>query len=157
MSSYSPIFLGDAKENPTRLDAMDVMGDVAWSQMMVANAMLSHGEWSVSVVEAGTYKITLKRWPREYEKNLQDSMTLFEKTSLAPYHEPIDNPINITKAMLSIGSTKLEMDVSDGNEIEFTCHLIAIENTTLCGKFLLDDGRTIGAYYVYVYRLESSS
>ena len=43
MGVYSPIYLGDDHENPTRLDAMDVLGDVAWSQLSVALAQKSTG------------------------------------------------------------------------------------------------------------------
>ena len=43
MGVYSPIYLGDDHENPTRLDAMDVLGDVAWSQISVALAQNPRG------------------------------------------------------------------------------------------------------------------
>lgn len=38
IDEYSPIWLGDARENPAELNAMDVMGDVDWNQAQIAAA-----------------------------------------------------------------------------------------------------------------------
>lgn len=45
---YCHISLGNEAENPTCLDAMDVMGDVAWHQTMIVKARKSTGRWNAA-------------------------------------------------------------------------------------------------------------
>jgi len=52
-------------ENPTRLDAMDVMGDVAWNQTAIIEAQKSTGRWAVQGDRPGRYRFALRRWPAE--------------------------------------------------------------------------------------------
>ena len=58
-----PISLGAAEENPTTLNAMDLMGDVIRMQSEIAEAKKSTGHWFVNVEEKGQYEVRLRRWP----------------------------------------------------------------------------------------------
>jgi arylsulfatase A-like enzyme len=145
---YVPIYLGDDGENPCRLDAMDVLGDVAWNQMQVLKAVRSSGIWSVSIRKTGNYKFTLKRWPIE-EKELRG-------TPIAPY-VPWQKQLemaNIKTGHLEIDNIKSAVEWNkEKEECEFKLNVEKNDYTTLKAGFTLEDGEYCGAYYVYVERL----
>lgn len=89
MGVYSPIYLGDDHENPTRLDAMDVLGDVAWSQISVALAQKSTGRWRVKFTRPGRYRFELRRWPRELGLSLGDTLEKEGISKLAPFADAV--------------------------------------------------------------------
>ncbi|MBE0600320.1 MAG: sulfatase-like hydrolase/transferase, partial [Firmicutes bacterium] len=89
MGVYSPIYLGDEHENPTRLDAMDVMGDVAWSQLSVALAQKSAGRWRVKFTRLGMYRFLLTRWPKELGLKMDKQPSAEERRELAPYLDAV--------------------------------------------------------------------
>ncbi|MEM7736295.1 MAG: arylsulfatase [Deinococcota bacterium] len=65
--------LSDPAENPTRLDAMDLMGDIAWDQPHVLEGLKTSGHWAVEVEQAGVFEISLRRWPVELKLPICDS------------------------------------------------------------------------------------
>ena len=85
LEQLCPISLGNDAENPTGLDAMDVLGDVAWNQTAIASAQKSTGRWCVDVEQAGTYRFRLRRWPEELELPLDEAISPEEGQELAPY------------------------------------------------------------------------
>jgi len=66
---YCRLILGSPHQNPTRLVAHDwhpTEGPVPWSQGHVRSPRLyANGFWAVEIAQAGTYRFTLRRAPKE--------------------------------------------------------------------------------------------
>lgn len=158
IDDYHPISLGAPYENPTRLDAMDVMGDVAWNQVHIANALKSTGAWSVKFERTGSYTFELRRWPEELNLPIDAALPLEEAEQLAPYgsacvnDEYIDARITPAYARVRLFGASYEIPVTPGAECaKFTLDVARLGETILEAWFL-DDSRTelTGAYYVYI-------
>ncbi len=158
---YCPITLGSDEENPTRLDAMDVMGDVAWSQSQIAMAQKSTGVWTVEVERPGRYRFALRRWPRELGLPIDEPIDAEDAASIAPY-QPIKEcrAIHPVRARLKIFGREEVAPVAQGaDEVVFTLRLSQTGVTQLeawfdppapAGAPAADPQ---GAYYVYVERV----
>ena len=85
IDEYSPIWLGDARENPAELNAMDVMGDVDWNQAQIAAAKTTTGNWRVRITRPGLYRFCLRRWPTEFPLAINADCGQEEARKLAPY------------------------------------------------------------------------
>ena len=70
LETYARIHLGSDHENPTTLCAMDLTGDVAWSQEHIREALAARGGWAVHVERPGRYRFSLRRWPPELDAAL---------------------------------------------------------------------------------------
>ena len=161
MGVFSPIYLGDEHENPTRLNAMDVMGDVAWSQLSIVLAMKSAGCWHVKFVEPGMYSFKLRRWPAETSLRNNELPSVEEARQLAMYDTARDywrdngypNPMNIRKAGLKFYDQEWITETSpDSAETEFVVRVDKAGETDLSAWFVDDTDEQFGAYYVYVER-----
>ncbi len=156
MAKYSPIVLGDDAENPTRLDAMDVMGDVAWHQTHVVEAQRSCGRWTVEIARAGEYRFRLRRWPDELDLPL-DAACSDEEARRHIYARPdtTGRAVRPVRARLVVGDTCVITTVAPGQrEVAFDLPLEPAGKTTLDAWFIDEDGDERGAYYVYVERLD---
>jgi len=140
LEEYCPISIGADEENPTCLGAMDVLGDVAWNQTHIRQAMKSTGRWAVQVERAGRYELRLRRWPRELGLPI-DAVLQEESVAIHP-----------TRARVKIGEIEQTAEVSPGaDEVSFTLDLQA-GRADLEAWFADESGDERGAYYVYVER-----
>jgi arylsulfatase A-like enzyme len=154
-TEYAPISLGADAENPTRLGAMDVLGDVAWNQNQVASAQKSCGTWTVKIEEPGRYRFALRRWPGELDLPLDAGISQDVADRLAPYQEHT-NPrtIHPVRARLALFEREHAADVTPGQrEVVFELDLPQAGDTRLDAWFADARGEEQGAYYVYVERL----
>jgi arylsulfatase A-like enzyme len=131
------IGLGSEKENPSQLHPHDwhvtSQRFSSWHQGHVRDGHLGNGFWAVEVVRPGRYEIELRRWPRH-----------------------LDQPIEATKARIKIGSIDLEQPVSaDATKSAFQVELEP-GKTRLETWLTTPDGKTRGAYFVYVTYLDQS-
>ena len=141
LTEYCPITLGSDEENPIRLDAFDLMGDVAWDQSQVRNALKAAGAWAVDVERDGTYEMSLRRWPEEAQIPIA-----------APLPEGKSIAIQATQARLKIGDFDETVAIPAGaSAVTFAAQLKAGE-TQLEAWFIDDEGESQAAYYVYVER-----
>ena len=155
LAEYAPISLGNDAENPTRLDAMDVMGDVAWHQGHVVMAQKSTGKWTVDVEQTGTYRFSLQRWPEELDLPIEEAIPQEEVDRLAPYMRGgfVCQTITPSQAQLKVFSHEEILSVESGvKDVTFTLQLQQTGVTELEAWFL-DDSE--GAYYVYVERISA--
>jgi arylsulfatase B len=125
-----------------------------WNQSLVRQGTAQRGHWEVDITRPGTYRIELRRWPREANLPLTAGIPGEPK----PYHDIADGygggkALPIDRAAVSVGSVRAEADVDpDAPATVFLMDLPA-GVTTLEACFAGGvDGRAseIGAYYVYV-------
>ncbi len=157
LAAYRPISLGNDAENPTKLDAMDVMGDVAWHQTHIIQAQQSTGRWTVDVEQPGRYRFALRRWPDVLDLPIDAGISP-EAARRHIYAPPSGecNTIHPTSALLRLFDIEETQNVSEGDkEVVFELSLERTGVTELEAWFVEDEAsRTMqGAYYVYVERL----
>lgn len=166
MDIYSPIYLGDIHENPTRLDAMDVMGDVAWNQMAVATAQKSTGRWRVKFVQPGKYRIELRRWPSELNLPIQEKLSSKNMEKLAHYPNYMrrnggkgvsTKDFHPLFARLSFFEETHIREVSQHDiMVVFELTVTKVGETDLSAGFIDSEEQYMGAYYVYVEYISQS-
>jgi arylsulfatase A-like enzyme len=155
LETYCPITIGSDRENPARLDAMDVMGDVAWHQTHIVLARKSTGRWTVDVERPGKYRFALRRWPEELDFPIAAGVSAEE----ADRHIYADGSgmcetITPNRARIRIFDREETAPVNSGDkEAAFTLDLARTGVTCLEAWFADDGGEEQGAYYVYVERL----
>ncbi|HOS65445.1 MAG TPA: arylsulfatase [Candidatus Latescibacteria bacterium] len=155
LDEYSPISLGNDAENPTRLDAMDVMGDMAFSQNYIVLAKKSTGKWTVDVERPGAYRFSLRRWPKELGLPIGAVVSPKEARSLT-FADGSGRCATIrpARARLRLFDREWVLPVDpDAPEVTFTLHLTRTGVTVLEAWFMDADGDERGAYYVYVERV----
>jgi hypothetical protein len=139
----SHIVIGSEKENPAELSSFDWHGQrrVPWSQGAVGGGSPVVGYWAVRVERAGTYEISLRRWPASAKTPI---------TAAAPGGKAV----RVTKARLRIAGVDVTQAVTAKMAAAtFTVKLPA--GKTRLETWLVDEKsrRTSGAYYVGVRRL----
>jgi len=153
-SDVCALSLGNDAENPTCLCAMDVMGDVAWNQGQILNAMRSTGRWRVNVERPGLYRFELRRWPRELPIPMEATVSKeFPKTAIFPNAERVC--IHPEKVRFKLFEDEYFASVEpDSERVLFELDLRKTGKTDLDAWFIDADGEERGAYYVYVTRIE---
>ncbi|MBN1400464.1 MAG: arylsulfatase [Anaerolineae bacterium] len=155
LDAYCPISLGNDAENPTRLNAMDVMGDVAWHQTHIVLAQKSTGRWTVDVEQTGRYRFSLRRWPAELDLPIEGCVSPEEaRRHIYASPEGECHAIAPTQALLGLfGQEWVQSVERAAREVCFELSLNQTGVTVLDAWFLEADGERRGAYYVYVERL----
>ena len=105
-------------------------GNSPWHQNHVRSGFMGNGYWQLNVEQAGSYEITLRRWPVQ-----------------------LDQSIEATAARIQVGTSTAQVDLdADATHASFTLDLTA-GPTRLQGWLTLPDGKERGAYFVYIRRL----
>ena len=142
LDDYCAITIGSDRENPCRLDSFDLMGDVAWNQNQVRQALKCTGAWAIDVERSGTYEMSIRRWPEEAGARIMDALD--DGRSVA---------LDATSVRLKIGGFEATEQIPEGAEaVTFRVPLEA-GDTRLEASFIDRTGESQGAYYVYVERL----
>nr|WP_286177344.1 arylsulfatase [Rhodopirellula sp. JC639] len=144
------VIIGSDAENPMMLTACEWLDVFVDQQRQIRRADRKNGTWHLHVDRAATYRLELRRWPRESGLSLQASVP---ETQVVDGTFVTGESLPIASATTQIGdeSKVLQPDASQtffATEIDLEPG--PIELTT---AFLDDDGNEIcGAYYVYVHR-----
>ena len=138
-------------------------GACPFSQGSVAAGMASFGHWPVRVAEAGSYRIEVRRWPREVDApisgvpsgNKTVDAYLNDKPVEGTLYAATPRALPVNKVRLKIGDLVNEVDVA----AEETGKVFAVELSAgpkEIETWLLDKGGKplCGAYFVYVRREE---
>ncbi len=108
------------------------------------------------VKEAGTYKISLRRWPRELSRAINDDLAPGDPVpGLTAFRETPGKAINATRATLNVADYYEEKPVKKGAEaVTFTMDLQP-GDFKLRGNFITGNGQGefVSAYYAVVERL----
>jgi arylsulfatase A-like enzyme len=146
---YCEIIIGSEKENPTCLMSHDIHGQVVWNHEQIREGARADGFWAVEVEADGTYEFSLRRWPREVDNPISTSLEIDKEDEEYVI-------ITATDARLKVADfDKTKPIVPEAREVKFRVQLKA-GKTRVQAWFVdgLDDGRTFGAYYVYVKLLQ---
>ncbi|MHC4176882.1 MAG: arylsulfatase [Planctomycetota bacterium] len=170
MEEFETIVLGSEHENPARLTSLDWLApklvpaaqpfDIRQLGVPVVEGSLPLGRpmplmnapWNVEIARAGTYRISLRRWPREADAAV---------TAPLPAYEGVDGDFPPGKALPAAGA-RLKVAGIDLREpvrpeakaVTFTTPLPA-GKTTLQTWFYDAKGKELcGAFYVEVERLQ---
>jgi arylsulfatase A-like enzyme len=146
-SKLSRIVIGSPEENPTRLMSHDWFGvKGAWSQRLVRKGGTRKeptGIWKVKVDSDGEYQFSLRRWPAEADKGIND-----------PY---IGKGINASKAVLEIEGKHLEKDIPPG-AVEVTFDVTLKKGDADVNAYFEGiKGNKHGAYYVYIMKMDKKT
>jgi arylsulfatase A-like enzyme len=157
-SGTVPIPIGSPKEFSVRLNSHDWRNPdaaCAWNQSQVRNAEECNGYWEIDVAQPGTYRIELRRWPKEEDRPIVAGIPgeLLNNSQIKNGYGG-GKAVPVKTAKLKVGDHKQESAVTmDDKGIVFTVDLKAGE-TLLQSWFIDDQGNDIGAYYVYTDLIE---
>ncbi|WOO39310.1 arylsulfatase [Rubellicoccus peritrichatus] len=165
-----PFPLG-AKDGPgeVRLNCMDwrypeAQDDVPWHQGQIREGVPMIGYWEIDVKDSGRYRFELRRWPREadYETGhgFEGNDIEWNEVETDPWYRnwykdgtalaidtatlQVGDQTQVVPVDLQASSTIIEMDLPEGLN-------------SLSATFNGADDLELGAYYVYVNKVEAGS
>ena len=155
-NAYVRIVLGNDRENPSRLTCHDWIGegaaDATWNQRSIRQGPAAKGFWAVDVDRAGTYRIELRRWPREVDLPIN-----------AAYQDPKPNrekvqgkAISAVRAKLKIAGLEQELPIASEDKAAVFTVKLPRGPAELHTWFYGQDGTQRGAYFAYVERVKGS-
>ena len=153
------IIVGHPAQNPARLTSHDWIAEQAtpWNQMAVRAGKhdpKSVGYWNIEVAKAGKYRIRLCRWPDEANAKLNDSLPAGKPVPGAKaYRMTPGKAFTFTSASLRVGDLEQKKSVSPNDkDVVFETDLVA-GRTELEAKLITADEKMVGAFYVYVEKI----
>ncbi len=135
----SRILIGSDLENPTDITSQEwVMptGGPPWARSHVVRRKIANASWAIEVATPGKYRFTLSRWPTS-----------------------INRPIDSSLARVRIAGQEATQKIVSPDEqssVSFDLEL-PVGPTELKTWLTAPDGKTHGAYFVSVERLNNSS
>ncbi len=134
--------VGSKVQNPVTLTAHDWLGKSLWNQPQIAEPDSGKygdptGYWAVEVAEDGWYLISLRRWPAEADRAIDDAY--------------IGTGFAVRKATLEIQEQKLEQPIPDGAK-EVTFRVQLKKGEAKLETLFTGGGQNISAFYAYVLR-----
>jgi len=155
------IYLGaDAPlANPVTLTCHDWIADgsTPWNQRHIRNAEKrpsNTGFWAVDVKRAGDYTVELRRWPKEADAAITDSMKAgADVPGVTPFRAVDGKPFAAAKAHLKLGGQELTLPVKpNAKSVTFKLKLKPGRDE-LWAKFTDAEGTPMGAFYAYVTKV----
>ena len=107
-----------------------------WNQTHIINGNVAvESFWAIKVDQAGEYEISLRRWPVEADKGINDGT--------------YGKPYNYKKARLRIGDVDVTKDIPEGAK-EVTFKVSLKKGLTKLAPVFIGDDLTATPYYAYV-------
>ena len=129
---------------------------MCFSQTSIRKGIEANGFFAVEVVEEGTYEFELRRYPRESGLALGDTCGKLPKNERIFEECAEGKAYAIVGADIRIAGIKKEAKA----DAAWACVTFRLKlpkgATHLRTRFFMDDGRSIGAYYVYVRGVEDT-
>jgi arylsulfatase len=143
--------VGSEAENPVTLTACEWADVFVDQQAQVRRGERKNGVWHIEVAHAGTYALTLRRWPYEAGLRLRDGVSATRVTD--GMLEP-GEPWPVAAARCRVGGQELQSEIGpEAHAARFAVRLPA-GCARLEAEFIDASGEVIaGAYYVTVERL----
>ena len=151
LDRYQPLTIGAAEENPMRLCSADWAWAFADNQPNIRGPVMDSGTWHVQAARAGTYSLTLRRWPEE-----SGLAVAAEAPPLVGVDGgwPAGKAIPAASAWLRAGDSEATLPVPDG-AAEVTFRLPLDAGPAQIRSWWIDaQGRQLaGAYYLTAQHL----
>jgi arylsulfatase A-like enzyme len=154
---YAYIKAGSRYENPVRISAHDMQiypYSYAWHQYGALEGAGGRGKLKVEISRPGTYRISLRRYPRESGLSFNQNVPAKEETIEISSPMPANNnEMNMEQATLYLA------DISETKPIKDNMEEVYFEGYIHAGKYdmtaILEDaqGRTYPSYYTYIERI----
>ena len=120
----------------------------AWDQSVIRKGIpYELGKFNVNFKKTGEYKITLRRWPKESNLNLRDSIDDYIPAKKYWNQQSSGKSMNIASAFIKIGNKDYKVDLSDNLKTASINIDINSGKTSLEPGFILDNGQTSIAFY----------
>jgi arylsulfatase len=150
VNEISPVHVGSAQENPTKLSPCEWV-DVFFDQQAQVRRQKKNGAWEVLVERDGEYEISLRRWPEEADAAITAPMPAYKGVDGT---FPEGDALPVARAELKIGELREEKAVTaDDKVVAFRLRLKS-GRTGMQTWFRDAAGKEIaGAYYVSVRAL----
>lgn len=155
-----PIRIGDAHSEELVVNSHDWRNqdcECVWNQNQVRAGLRYNGYWELDVATAGRYRFELRRWPREENRPLRAGIpgavvSLGQMTIESGYGG--GHAIPVDTASIWIGGTHDRVQVGPEDcGAEFEVELSA-GPAHLRTSLATDAGEELGAYYVYISKLD---
>lgn len=152
VNEHEAIVVGSDTENPLLLSPADWEDSFLDQGAQVRAGLRRNGAWNIEVAAAGSYEITLRRWPAEADTPIRAELPVMKH---ADGQFPAGIALPVAKARLKIGDFSATQPVAaETKSVTFATKLDA-GRTKLQTWFLDDSSDEIaGAYYVTVHRSE---
>jgi hypothetical protein len=157
-NEYNRTVIGSGKQPETKLDCQFWHGPQAlYNQQHVRAGLPGNGFWDLRTDQEGTYRITLRRWPKELDIAIDDTFPApvldptrhYTGDAFLKYHSGKLVPV---KARLQVGEFDETQPVLPGQkDVVFLVNLPKGE-LDLQTWFTDEGGKEWGAYYVYIKR-----
>lgn len=157
---YCRTIIGAPQQKEVKLDCQFWHGETAlYNQRHVRNGIKANGFWDLSVAKPGTYRISLRRWPKELDLAMDAAYPTpplnpeleFEKDFQRQLPSRVLQP---TKAKLKLGAFEASASVIPGQK-EVTFQVDLAEGDIELQTWLRNaNGEEWGAYYVYITPIE---
>jgi len=152
---YCRIIIGSEHANPTTLTCHDwhgVEGEIPWNQRHIRRGLYANGFWAIEIASDGEYRFSLRRWPIELDKGINEGIP--PKRGIPGVQDmPEGKAFNIKEARIKIGDVEMNKVVSrEDKEVVFRIKLEKGE-TKLQTWFIDANGKSCGAYYVYIKKI----
>lgn len=147
------VVIGSDQENPQLLTACEWLDVFVDQQAQIRRAERKNGTWHLTVAQAGTYEIELRRWPRESNLALKDALP---ETRVTDGIFRRGDPLPIDKAVLRLNDRNIAIE-PDETKTHFATRVeLSAGPLEMRASFLeADDQEICGAYYAYVHRMTS--
>lgn len=146
---YSPIYITPDMEVKMTSHAWHDCFEMCFSQKNVRKGINGNGFWAVKVLEEGMYDIELRRWPREADLPICAPCAGEDETPCKE-SKPYGRAYNVVSASVLVCGKRLECKVGPNDKcVIFKIHLDEGEYN-IRTRFILEDLKSIGAYYVYI-------
>lgn len=177
-----PIRIGGRDATRLRLNTYDWHNEElegAWNQCLVRQGLICNGYWEVEIAEAGTYRFDLRRWPSEEGAGIAAGLAggepvgwtqLSNEPPAEPCEEVQDCPpeyswkdrirwgggvaIPVRQARIAIAGVEASTSVGLNDERASSTLSLPRGPAHLQTWLETADGRELGAYYVYIERVE---
>lgn len=149
---YCPIVINPAKQRTVTISSQNLMGGLcAYNQRSVRSAMSTNGWTVIDVEKQGKYLIALRRWPRETNAAIGDTVSTFpQHPSTHHMRKETCVAINAVRARLKVGDYDKTVPVKRSDqEIVFRVNLQK-GLQRIQTWFFLANGDSLTAYYTYI-------
>lgn len=147
---YSPMYINPSMETVLTCHGWHDCFQMCFSQDHVRAGIDGNGFFPIKVMEAGSYSVELRRYPKELDLAIDGSCEFEEKSDRIFKDKEAGKVYNVKTAYLDYNNIRHESEVGSGDKaIVFDVELPEGE-FNLRTKFILEDYTSVGAYYVYI-------